>query len=51
MLQEQEELKRVRPEAILYAKKAKRVDVKRLKENIWRELEDMERRVRRPTMC
>lgn len=30
---------RVRPEFISYAKKAKRVDVKKLKENIWRELE------------
>lgn len=31
-------LKRVRPEYVNYAKKAKRVDVRRLKENIWREL-------------
>ncbi|EGG07226.1 uncharacterized protein MELLADRAFT_62786 [Melampsora larici-populina 98AG31] len=32
---------RVRPEFISYAKKAKRVDVKKLKENIWRELEEL----------
>ncbi|PWN29517.1 barren-domain-containing protein [Jaminaea rosea] len=31
-------LKRVRPEYVNYAKKAKRVDVRRLKENIWKEL-------------
>ncbi|KAH9472635.1 hypothetical protein Pst134EA_003242 [Puccinia striiformis f. sp. tritici] len=32
---------RARPEFVNYAKKAKRVDVKRLKENIWRELEEL----------
>ncbi|MBW0496405.1 hypothetical protein O181_036120 [Austropuccinia psidii MF-1] len=32
---------RVRPEFVNYAKKAKRVDVKKLKENIWRELEHL----------
>lgn len=32
-------LKRVKPEFVNYAKKAKRVDVRKLKENIWRELE------------
>lgn len=32
---------RARPEFVTYAKKAKRVDVKKLKENIWRELEDL----------
>ncbi|KAG0143204.1 hypothetical protein CROQUDRAFT_49175 [Cronartium quercuum f. sp. fusiforme G11] len=32
---------RVRPEFVSYAKKAKRVDVKKLKENIWRELEEL----------
>jgi condensin complex subunit 2 len=31
-------LKRIRPEFVNYAKKAKRVDVRKLKENIWREL-------------
>lgn len=31
--------KRARPDFVQYAKKAKRVDVKRLKENIWRELD------------
>lgn len=31
-------LKRVKPEYVNYAKKAKRVDVRKLKENIWREL-------------
>jgi hypothetical protein len=32
---------RARPEFVNYAKKAKRVDVKKLKENIWRELEEL----------
>lgn len=31
-------LKRIRPEYVNYAKKAKRVDVRKLKENIWKEL-------------
>lgn len=31
-------LKRVRPEFVNYAKKAKRVDVRKLKENIWKQL-------------
>ncbi|CAO1618360.1 unnamed protein product [Sympodiomycopsis kandeliae] len=31
-------LKRVKPEYVNYAKKAKRVDVRKLKENIWKEL-------------
>ncbi|MCO5573432.1 hypothetical protein L7F22_027203 [Adiantum nelumboides] len=31
-------LKRIRPEFVNYAKKAKRVDVRKLKDNIWREL-------------
>ncbi|UZJ52699.1 hypothetical protein CBS101457_002019 [Exobasidium rhododendri] len=31
-------LKRIRPEFVNYAKKAKRVDVRKLKENIWKEL-------------
>ena len=31
--------KRARPDYVQYAKKAKRVDVKRLKENIWTSLE------------
>lgn len=30
--------KRARPEYVNFAKRAKRVDVKRLKENIWKEL-------------
>lgn len=30
--------RRVRPEAVNYAKRAKRVDVRKLKENIWKEL-------------
>ena len=32
---------RARPEFVNYAKKAKRVDVKKLKENIWKELEEL----------
>jgi condensin complex subunit 2 len=31
--------RRVRPEFVNYAKKAKRVDVRKLKENIWRGLD------------
>jgi condensin complex subunit 2 len=31
-------LKRIRPEFVNYARKAKRVDVRKLKENIWKEL-------------
>ncbi|CAO1627919.1 unnamed protein product [Parajaminaea phylloscopi] len=31
-------LKRVKPEFVNYAKKAKRVDIRKLKENIWKEL-------------
>lgn len=31
--------KRARPDYVQYAKKAKRVDVKRLKDNIWKELD------------
>jgi len=34
----QEQLKRVRPEFVNYSKKAKRVDVRKLKENIWKGL-------------
>ncbi|GAA5833740.1 hypothetical protein JCM11251_003216 [Rhodosporidiobolus azoricus] len=34
-------LKRIRVEKVEYAKRAKRVDVKRLKESIWRELEEV----------
>lgn len=42
ILQEtQGQLKRVRPENINYAKRAKRVDVKKLKDSIWKELEDV----------
>ena len=32
----QEPVKRVRPEFVNYARKAKRVDVRKLKENIWK---------------
>lgn len=32
-------LKRTRPEFVNYAKKAKRVDVRKLKENIWKSLD------------
>ena len=31
--------RRVRPQYVNYAKKAKRVDVRRLKENIWKSLD------------
>jgi condensin complex subunit 2 len=34
----QGQIRRARPQFVNYAKKAKRVDVKKLKENIWREL-------------
>lgn len=34
----QGQLKRARPQTVNYAKKSKRVDVKKLKENIWKEL-------------
>ncbi|KZP01619.1 barren [Calocera viscosa TUFC12733] len=34
----QEQLKRVRPEFVNYSKRAKRVDVRKLKENIWKGL-------------
>ncbi|GAA6015229.1 hypothetical protein JCM10207_003652 [Rhodosporidiobolus poonsookiae] len=37
----QGQVKRARPETVNYAKRAKRVDVKRLKESIWRELEEV----------
>lgn len=36
-----EQLKRARPENVHYAKKAKRVDVKRLKDDIWADLRDL----------
>jgi len=36
-----EELRRPRPENVRYAKKAKRVDVKRLKDDIWSDLRDL----------
>ncbi|BGP03751.1 Condensin complex subunit 2 [Rhodotorula toruloides] len=35
------QLRRVRPEQVTYAKRAKRVDVKKLKDSIWRELEEV----------
>ena len=38
MLQTMAALNRVKPEYVNYAKKAKRVDIKKLKENIWSEL-------------
>ncbi len=34
-----EQLRKAKPESVHYAKKAKRVDVKRLKDNIWRGLD------------
>ncbi|KPV73018.1 uncharacterized protein RHOBADRAFT_55260 [Rhodotorula graminis WP1] len=37
----QGQLRRVRPEMVSYAKRAKRVDVKKLKDSIWRELEEV----------
>ncbi|GJN94096.1 hypothetical protein Rhopal_007170-T1 [Rhodotorula paludigena] len=37
----QGQLRRVRPETVNYAKRAKRVDVKKLKDSIWRELEEV----------
>lgn len=41
LLQSATQLKRVRPENINYAKRAKRVDVKKLKDSIWKELEEV----------
>jgi hypothetical protein len=41
MRETQGQLKRVRPENINYAKRAKRVDVKKLKDSIWKELEEV----------
>ncbi|GAA6013906.1 hypothetical protein JCM11491_000466 [Sporobolomyces phaffii] len=35
------QLKRVRPETVNYAKRAKRIDVKKLKDTMWRELEEV----------
>jgi condensin complex subunit 2 len=35
----QGQVRRIRPEFVNYAKKAKRVDVRKLKENIWKELD------------
>ena len=35
----QGQVRRVRPEFVNYAKKVKRVDVRKLKENIWKELD------------
>lgn len=35
----QGQLKRARPETVHYAKRAKKVDVKRLKDNIWKGLD------------
>jgi condensin complex subunit 2 len=37
----QGQLKRVRPDNVNYAKRAKRVDVKKLKDSIWDELEEV----------
>lgn len=37
----QGQLQRVRPENVNYAKRAKRVDVKKLKDSIWHELEEV----------
>ena len=35
------QLKRVRPETVNYAKRAKRIDVKKLKDTMWKELEEV----------
>jgi condensin complex subunit 2 len=35
----QDQTRRVKPEVVNYAKRAKRVDVKKLKENIWKNLD------------
>ncbi|POY74947.1 hypothetical protein BMF94_1923 [Rhodotorula taiwanensis] len=37
----QGQLRRVRPEMVSYAKRAKRVDIKKLKDSVWRELEEV----------
>lgn len=39
MLADQTSRRRVRPEFVNYAKRAKRVDVRKLKENIWKNLD------------
>jgi len=39
----QGQLKRARPDSVHYAKKAKKVDVKRLKDNIWKGLQIQEK--------
>lgn len=50
----QGQVKRVRPEFVKYAKKVKRVDVRKLKENIWKGLDivlpkdEEEASIRRP---
>lgn len=44
-------LKRVRPEFVNYARKAKRVDVRKLKENIWRGLKIVTLRDMDPEVC
>ncbi|GAA5982564.1 hypothetical protein JCM10908_006700 [Rhodotorula pacifica] len=37
----QGQLRRVRPEMVSYAKRAKRVDIKKLKDSVWKELEEV----------
>ncbi|BGP58418.1 hypothetical protein JCM8202_004242 [Rhodotorula sphaerocarpa] len=37
----QGQLRRVRPEVVSYAKRAKRVDIKKLKDSVWKELEEV----------
>jgi len=44
-------LKRVRPEFVNYARKAKRVDVRRLKENIWKGLKIVTPKDVEPEVC
>ena len=44
-------MKRVRPEFVNYARKAKRVDVRKLKENIWRGLKIITPKDVDPEVC
>lgn len=37
----QGQLRRVRPEMVSYAKRAKRIDIKKLKDSVWKELEEV----------
>lgn len=44
------QLKRVRPETVNYAKRAKRIDVKKLKDTMWKELEEVALPVKRVSL-